>query len=499
MKKHAFLGLAVLFFSAGHLPSLEQSVRVGREDNWSSISTAFSTNITLQEGRHGYPDVVLREGEYRPDENTDMLFHFNTGGILDEAGNYRVDGTSAAITPKMKQFGSGSAVFQREQVIYLSPQAGALFAPGSNWLDFTFEFWLYPANLEEGETLFFWQGSDQRGNDLITQQVICSVRNRRLQWEFNNFFIPPDASEYEVTVSGKTQLVPRRWKHHLLRFNSRTGLIEYLVDEVPEGIAYASSSRREDGSIFLPGVGQFSSESIRIGENFTGFIDEFRVTKDFVTDPFTHTYEKTGGAMVTGLLDLGYNGSALLSITPVDTLPENTAVRYYYYTTDIFSPLRSPEDPGWKEIQPGEPPREPAKGRFLQLMAKLFTDGHGKHSPVVSEIVYEYEPDFPPTTPEAVKAEPGNGEIELSWKAVADTDAAGYLVYYGDTPGMYWGEESSLGSSPIDVGNVTKVTVGNLENNKLYYFSIVAYDESSPPHHSNFSEEVSARPSGLRR
>lgn len=208
MKKHALLGTVFFLLITAYLLPLEQSIRIGREDNWNNINTAFSQNITLQKGRHGYPDVVLREGEYRPDEKTDMLFHFNADGIRDEAANYRVDGSAGAVTSKMRQYGSGSAVFQREQVIYLSPQAGALFSPGSSWFDFSIEFWLYPANLEEGETLFFWQGSDQRSSKVVTQQVICSVRNRRLQWEFINFFIPPDGSEYELTVSGKTQLVP---------------------------------------------------------------------------------------------------------------------------------------------------------------------------------------------------------------------------------------------------------------------------------------------------
>lgn len=499
MKRYVLLAIVILPFISHPLFSLEQSNRLGREDMWNSMSSAFSENVVLKEGRLGYPDVVLREGEYGPDESTDLLFHFNYSPIRDMTGRYIVDGHASAVTTKMKQYGSGSAVFQREHIIYVTPEEGALFSPGSTWRDFTIEFWMYPANLEEGETVFFWQGSDLRNNDVITQQVICSVRNRRLQWEFHNFFIPPDGSEYEILITGKTQLVPRRWKHHLLRFSSETGLIEYLVDQNPEGIAYASRSGMEDGSIYVPTIGQFSSEPIRIGENFTGFIDEMRIKRAFVTDPFTNKYIKTGGSMITKLLDLGYNGSTLLSVTPVDRTPGDTAIAYYYYMTEIAAPLISPDDPRWKILSPGERVGETPRGRFLQIMAKLYTDGFGNHSPVVSEIVYEYEPDFPPTTPDEVVARGRDGKVELSWKAVADTDAAGYLVYYGDTPGRYWGADSDLGDSPIDVGNVTEVTISNLINNTLYYFSVVAYDSSAPPHYSDFSKEVSARPSALGR
>lgn len=499
MKNKILLGVLLFLLGFSSLEALEESVRIGREDNWESLSFLFSENIGMRDGRLGYPDIVIREGEYQPDESTDMLFHFNTAGIRDEAGRYLAGGDTGSVTERVKKYGSGSAVFQRDQVVYLTPLPGALFAPGSTWLDFSIEFWLYPANLEEGETIFFWQGSDQRGGRVVTQQVICTVRNRRLQWEFTNFFIPPDGSDYEVTVTGHTQLIPRRWKHHLIRFDSHSGMVEYLVDEVPEGIGYASSSGREDGSVYLPGIGQFSSEYIRIGENFTGFIDELRISKEFITDPFTHRYRKPGGALVTKLLDLGYNGSTLLSIRPVDSAPEDTAVDYYYYMTDITEALSSADDPRWIPVEPNRRIDSPSQGRFLQLMAKLYTDGFGEYSPVVSEIVYEFEPDFPPTVPEELRAEPGDGEIRLSWKAVADTDAAGYLVYYGDTPGMYWGTESDLGISPVDVGDTTEIRVTNLENNRLYYFSVVAYDSSSPPHYSNFSEEVSARPLGVRR
>ena len=57
------------------------------------------------------------------------------------------------------------------------------------------------------------------------------------------------------------------------------------------------------------------------------------------------------------------------------------------------------------------------------------------------------------------------------------------------------GTGSDQGDSPIDVGNVDRFQITGLDNGKLYYFSIVAYDSSTPPHLSEFAEEKSARPS----
>ena len=107
-----------------------------------------------------------------------------------------------------------------------------------------------------------------------------------------------------------------------------------------------------------------------------------------------------------------------------------------------------------------------------------------------------YEPDLPPAPPSTVLAAPGNGSVRLAWSPVREEDVRGYLVYYGNSPGNYHGTGSDRGPSPIDVGPLTELNLGGLNNGWLYYFAVVAYDDTDPPHRSGFSREVSARPSG---
>ena len=493
MKKTTLILVLLMFLYPISLFCLEESIVIGREDNWKDVNTYLSRNIVFQPGRQGFSDILLKEAEYSPDNGTDMLFHFNQMPLFEESGHYFVDASTGNITSKVSRYGEGAALFQRENVISITPGEGALFSPGTSWRDFSIEFWLYPANLEEGEVLFFWQGSEQRGARLITQQVICTVRNRKLLWEFNNFFQLPEGGEYRIALTGASRLIPRKWKHHLIRFDSTTGLLEYLVDRVPEGVVYASETKQEDGTVLLPSIGRFSSEPIKIGEKFTGLIDEFRIVTRFVEEPSTAKYYKTGGSMVTGLFDLGYNGSRVVSIKPLHKVPENTEILYFYHTTDIARPLQA-DDPGWIMIEPGEIADANTKGRYAQLMARFFPDGKGNETPILSQITLIYEPDFPPTVPSGVSAEPGDGAVTLTWDPVADTDIGGYMVYYGAEPGSYFGKGSSLGDSPVDVGNLTEVTLSGLENGRLYYFSITAYDNSAPPHYGDFSRKVSARP-----
>jgi hypothetical protein len=108
-----------------------------------------------------------------------------------------------------------------------------------------------------------------------------------------------------------------------------------------------------------------------------------------------------------------------------------------------------------------------------------------------------YEQDLPPVPPTGLYAVAGNGKVRLYWNRVNEDDIGGYIIYYGSEPGSYRGSDSDLGASPIDVGNVFQFEVTGLSNSRLYYFAVVAYDDTDPPHRSLFSREISARPSSM--
>jgi hypothetical protein len=150
------------------------------------------------------------------------------------------------------------------------------------------------------------------------------------------------------------------------------------------------------------------------------------------------------------------------------------------------------------QFQPGaELPQ--ALGRYAQLRVELFPDGRRSLSPQLSELRLVYEQDLPPAAPAGVVATAGNGLVRLAWRPVREEDVRGYLVYYGQYPGNYHGTGADQGPSPIDVGPATELDLAGLENGRLYYFAVVCYDSTEPPHRSGFSKEVSARPSGALR
>jgi hypothetical protein len=62
------------------------------------------------------------------------------------------------------------------------------------------------------------------------------------------------------------------------------------------------------------------------------------------------------------------------------------------------------------------------------------------------------------------------GSMPLEWNPVTDPDVAGYKIYYGTASGSY--------GAPIDAGNVTTYTLGNLTDCSRYYIAVKAYDTS---------------------
>ena len=494
--------IALIFsFSLWNLSlfSLEERIIMGVEDNWKDFT--FS-RVVSEIGKKGFLDLKLTEGEYSPNSETDLLFHFNTDLAMVDAGLYAVKQSNITVTDRHTFYGSGSGVFRGEREgVVLTPAEGSLFAPDTSWGDFTIEFWMYPAYLGDGETILLWQGTDMSEEQLSTQELRCSIQGRKLIWDFTNFFQTPESGNLDIQLTGRTFLIPRIWHHHLIRFDSLTGLLEYTLDGVPDAITYTNRTGREGRVIGIPATGTVSSSNLIVGSSFTGLLDELRISRYFVEEPFIKKYAQKTGVAQTRIFDLNYTNSELLKINALYDTPGDTAVSFYYRVGNDITRFQTGGDNelSWNQFNPGTPFTENNRGRYAQIMIELFPDGYGTISPSVSEVELLYEPDYPPSPPAFVVAKPGNGNITLTWKEVESHDVRGYLIYYGDRPGYYFGRDAQAGISPVDAGNVTSMTLDGLTNSTLYYFSIATYDSADPPHISAFSKEISSRPSSLLR
>ena len=89
-----------------------------------------------------------------------------------------------------------------------------------------------------------------------------------------------------------------------------------------------------------------------------------------------------------------------------------------------------------------------------------------------------------PTPPTGLITTPADGIVAVSWNANPEPDVAGYLVFFGDTPGEYF--------AFFEVQDGTSLRVSGAENDVVLYVVVSAYDSSGNV--SEFSEEVEVTP-----
>jgi len=504
MKTQTRLFLFFLLSCFAFLPSLsaeQRELNAGFHDNWSIISSFSHTR--LQQGKEGFLDIELEYSRYEPDSTaTDILLHFEKMPFSDSAGKYSVTSPGTSSLVRQGRIGESAVFFPPDSGgIILKPResvsrhgAAQLFQPGRLWKDFTIEFWLQPKYLEGGETILRWNGQRETPDGVQQQLLKCFVQDRRIVWYFNNFFLHPDSRPASYSFTGQTNLVPGKWSHHLLRFDADTGMLEYQLNGTPESIMYITSDSSPGSTVLLPYIGKRSSSQFTLAEDYAGMMDEFRFSSIFVEQPLFQRHPIEGGEVIFGPIPLEELGSEILSIDLDTDEPPGSSIFSYYRTADRRYDFAL-EDPQWIPFSPGESFDPEPSGSYLQIKCVLYPDGTGMMGPKISHLKVRYRPNLPPPAPVGFMAVPGDGKVKLSWKLVNQQDLGGYLIFYGLSSGVYRGQDSDKGPSPIDVGLSTEFELTSLKNGTLYFFTVAAYDTQGVEHRGNLSRELSARPS----
>ncbi|HPE36723.1 MAG TPA: hypothetical protein PK625_06195 [Spirochaetales bacterium] len=446
-------------------------------------------------GPAGGMDLVLVPGWGNGDAAADLRLSFDGEAPVDEAGNWAVtmSGSYERSSAELARLGEGAGVFRApSSKLALKPERSVLALPGSQAGDFSMDFWLKPSRAENGEIILIWKASKRSGTSWRSQQYSVLIQKNRLVFGFINFFEDPSGKATTVSLSGRSMLLPARWSHHILRFDSATGLLEYLMDGIPEAVTYVTSTGRQGGEVFPPRAG--SAGLLELGANYTGLIDEFRILPSWVENPATRRYQPEGGWAESPIYDLGSTNARILSLEGSAIEPGEGAVHWFYRCADSSAGWRD-NDPEWVPFLPGA--SMDSRGRYIQLRAELYPDAAGERSPSLTQAVIVYEPDDAPSPPAKLLATAGNGSIRVEWSASAEADVRGYVLYYGYASRDYFGDGADQGTSPVVIEgrNVTSFTLTGLENGRLYFLALAAYDGADPPHVGEFSAELYARPS----
>ncbi len=477
----------------------------------------FSSGVQIVPGLWEQNALALADSEYLPDEHTELLLNFNgntVGELMESGALYGVAASGARIQQMERYRGSGSAMVLPGRGIDLIAGQGSMFYPGTAWNDFSMEFWIYPAGFRDGETVFSWNGTSWLGEEPVLQEIRVSARRGRLTWEFDDFFIrlglvpEQGVSVLSSTVSleSRREILPRTWSHHLVRYDSSSGALEYLIDGISEAITYVSDTGREGGEPLLPYVGDESENRIRIAPNFHGFVDEFRIQREWVSEPTLEIAEDSPGIALVGPVDLGDDSVRITGFSAEFRTPGNTDLRFSIMQRDAYSPISADQitdDRFWSFVEPGSIDPQlsgNASGRYVYMRVEFLPDGSDANIPLLQTVRLSYRRQPAPPAPAAIRSVAGNSSVFLSWSDIPSAPVEGYLLYYGDSPGQYFGTDSDLGPSPVDLGNVRFADVTGLENGKMYYFRIASYNNYNSPQSGlykerNISREVFARPS----
>jgi hypothetical protein len=505
------------------IPAGALEERITLSPGSSTASTARSIGDWIVDGaflRRGFKngmEYAIADEAYKTDPSVDLLLHFDALSDSDETGNWAINaGRSYSIDKAKALLGGGSGSFRgSDSALSLSPKVGSVFGKNSSFRDFSIEFWLFPANADNGEVILLWRSLRKLPSGILSQQISCVISGGRLAWSFAGFFARPGAAKVadadsRIELKGRSPLVPRVWSHHLLRFDGDTGLVEYLVDGRPEATVYATASGREGGTVFEPAVG--SAVPLEFCPEYSGLADEFRISRRFVEEPSLHPFGRDPSLVVSPVADFGFGNSRLVAVDAEYKVPGTASIEFEYRIADSWTGWRS-DSPPWIPLRVGEALPESARGRYAQVKVELYADGGGRLTPSLSSITLRFVADPPPPPPARIVAVPKDGAIELHWTRVPVGDLAGYLVYYGDRPGEYFGTGADQGPSPIDAGNTTSLTITGVPNGRLLYFVVAAYDTAPDPNAGypnaaqdraasragEFSPETSARPSRTAR
>jgi hypothetical protein len=507
------LVLALVVAAAPVFALGETVLKFGGEAGWREF--IGRDNLIEAEGLRPYKVLALGSVSPSLEPALDMDITFDEGGAelyIDRTGHYSLqtarDVNSAAAL--WARFGNGAAVFSGGQgggadeaaVSITARRHDALFSAGGNIGDFSIEFWLYPVSMENGEEPFEWNAAERNGS-WNSQNISCYVSKNRLEWDFSNFFFAP-AGERSVhaRLVPSSPILPKNWSHHLIRFDAKTGLLEYLVNGVLEAVTYTTASGAEAGEVFLPIAGERGS--FTLGKNFNGMMDGFRVWRRFVERPALHSFPGTG-RLQSAPIDMGAQNSAVLRVEASGGLyapfagrgfasngrtalndgfrfPDGAEMRFFLRTSS--SPYRW-DEAEWLAFTPGQPVSM-ANGRYVQIAVQFYPGSGFETTPYLEKLSLVFKKNDPPSPPAFITAVPRNGTVELSWRPSRDKNAEGYLVYYGAASGDY----SEM--RPVDAGKQTSVSIDGLTNGVLYYFSVSAYDKTMTL--GAYSKEVLARP-----
>lgn len=461
--------------------------------------------------------------------------------VRDDSGKYMVRYAQFDYEREGGALGGGGARFYKaDHRIEIEPSRSLWLGSCGDMGSFTIEFRLLPGFFDGTSMLFACTGfasGKKSGIEIV-------LRGRRVVARLYRVFRDSTGRRIDVMLNRGRALDEGQWSHYSLSFDRISGKIVSRLNGEEQEVAYVTIDGAPFNGVFEPTMPCEDLPIAVIGKNYTGILDEFRISYRHAddlkkeTDIAIKNYRQPDaigrepvnreGVLTSPVYAFPLTGTRVIEFGWEELLNRNSHVwTEFRISDDLFD--RNDQSLKWYRIDNHQRNIYLKKagdlylrGKYYQWRMHFVPSPDGTTAPVVRDVALHYQLDRPPKAPLFVETTgTGDAKVRLRWKKNVEHDIFGYRVYYGIRPGKYDGVISTVGGSRITNasagrGNYVEVELTNnviaenypgdagvltyplLKNNVLYFFAVSAYDSYRPDtrynHESEFSKEVTARP-----
>ncbi|WDI35354.1 hypothetical protein PVA45_06490 [Entomospira entomophila] len=380
--------------------------------------------------------------------------------------------------------GRYSAAFSGDNVLVLEPHMSSIFAGSQEKQNFSIGFWVNPLRLGDGEILFSYRSSIEHADQLIHQSISAFIEADRIVWRFENVFFLENGDPILIELMGEP-ILRGEWVHQLVSMDVSRGFIQLLQNNEIVATRYTSIDNYAGSIISQPKFQGRKGQELRIGE-FYGYLDGFLISRDFIDRTSLSRYESRGHFITE---PIPVHGMILEQISVIAEQQDSAEIRMLARASQSAMVLQNmSNESGWVEVNADFFQKiERDQVRFIQLRADFFAGRSRLSSPTLRDIHVEYIKRPLPAVPGNLRYDRELNQLRILWQPLMTANVAGYRLYFGTASGEYFGSLEQ-GLSPIDIGMDHMISLSGLVQGRMYYFSLVSYDEHGVE--SQFSPEL---------
>jgi hypothetical protein len=262
---------------------------------------------------------------------------------------------------------------------------------------------------------------------------------------------------HSLRLGSRSPLRTQQWIHLSVSFEAASGRLRLFLDGREDNVAHTGDASGVWQMTFHP----LDRSPIVIAETYAGFLDEFRISSRALQPDASHlqtaTYaplrldyetlrgQQQMGQVISDVMRPSGGTARSGRLRYVAQEPDGTLVNFYArFARQPFAKDTPAAQLPWRRLSPDE-----ARGvqmfSYFQWRAELRADASGLISPVLREVVLDYQPLLAPPAPGNLRAVPDfrlAAGLVLEWDESPETrvqTGGGYYVYFGLRPGEYLG------------------------------------------------------------